>query len=412
MRSLLFVVLLATTASSSARAQAAQAAPVELSREAFVARVLADGPAARALGDRVAVARADARAAGLAPNPSLAWERGAALSGARADETEDAVTLRFPLVVSGRLGLTADAAAAEVASVDLRARWNQAELRRSARWAFDAVLAARARLKVLDEAVSDITELARLVTLRERAGESAGYERSRIELEAALVADERVAAAVENEQAVVVAASLLGVPADALPPLVGELDAEATEPPLSGTGGERSDVQALSSAAAAADLSASAAARRAMPDPTLTLGAQVLDVAEKGRGAGYIIGVEVPLPILDAGGRDAEAARARAQALRAERLTLGASATREQAAARKVYEARRERLVAFRQNVLPRALGLSALASSSWRAGHGDLWVILDAQRAAREARLRSLALALEARNAEADLSLVLGAEE
>ncbi|MFZ4736426.1 MAG: TolC family protein [Bradymonadia bacterium] len=409
MRSLPFVVLVATTASSFA---SAQTAPVEMSREAYVARVVAEGPAARALDDRVRVARTEARAAGLSPNPSLAWERGAAVSGARADETDDAVTLRLPLVVSGRLGLAQDAAAAEAAAVELQVRWGRAELRRSARWAFDAVLAARARVSVLDEAVSEVDALSRLASLRERAGESAGYESLRIELEAALVADERAAATADAEHAAVAAASLLGVSAEALPPLVGDLLTETTDPPPPLEGGERADVKALSSAAAAAELSANAAGRRAVPDPTFTLGAQVLDVAEPGRGTGYVLGVEVPLPVLDGGGRDADAARAHARAVQTERQTLSATAAREGASARRVFESRRARLAAFRQNIQGRAERLRALADSSWRAGNGDLWALLDAQRAAREARLRVLALALEVRNAEADLRLALGAEE
>ena len=402
------LVWIATIAGSGV----AMAEEAALSREAFAARAVENGPFAAALAARLAAARAEREAAGLPPNPAFTWDRAAAVSGGRDGEAEDDLALHLPLVLSGRLGLERAAASADLEAFEARARGQRAELRREARDAFDEVLAARGRLAVLTEAEAAATALTRVLAAREKAGESAGYDRERMELEAALVADQRVAAEAERVRVEVAAAGLLGLPGTSLPPLEGDLGFEsASAVPAPQDPPERPWLQALAHEAAAARAAALAAERRAVPDPALTAGARLLDLGRSGSGLGYVVGLEIPLPVLDSGAREADRARARALAVEAECEAGLQRVRRELAAARANAEARRTRLAAHRRDVLERAERLRDLAAKAWSAGGAELLTLLDTQHAAREARLTALDLALEARRAETELLFLTGDE-
>jgi cobalt-zinc-cadmium efflux system outer membrane protein len=386
------------------------AQPAPLAREAFVSQVLQTGLGARAIDAQVAVAAAARAAAGQWLNPTLSWERSAAISGQRSDETQDEFALRVPVVLSGRLGLERESAAASAVSAELHAEWARAALGRDARLAFDAVLAARARAAILAEATAAIEALGQVVAARERAGQSAGYERLRMELEAALVADLHAAAVLEQSRAESVAGEMLGAPDGVLPALQGDLSPEAPAALPSGPPAvERPDVQALSREVVAAETAARAARRRGVPDPVITAGAQWLDVAEPGRGAAYVVGVEVPLPFFDSGAPAAEVESARGRAAEAARLARVRQAEQTRALARDTLDSKRARLASHRTTVLARAERLLELALGGWKAGATEILTLLDAQRAARDARLSALELALDARNAETELVFTLG---
>lgn len=378
-----------------------------LTREAYVARVLAESPAVRALAGDVAVAEAERDAAGRPPNPTLAWARTAAVSGDRADETEDDLALTFPLVLSGRLRVAQEAATEALAAAEARREHALARLRRAARLAYDRVLAARDRRRLLTEALEAVRSLEEVVAARERAGTSAGYDLVRMSLERALVADLLDSAATEAAQAEAAALALLGGAAG-LPDLADDTAAGETPPPPSAP---RADLRALAHEAAAAGKAALAAERRAVPDPAITAGARLLDIAASGRGYGYVIGLEVPLPVLDAGNREAAVARARAAAAEAERDALELQVGRAEAATRARVEALRDRLARHRTEVLERADQLRALAATAFRAGGADILTLLDAERVLREARLTAIELALALREAETDLFFVTGSE-
>ena len=263
---------------------------------------------------------------------------------------------------------------------------------------------------MLDEAATAIDALGQIVAAREKAGESAGYERLRMELEAALVADLHSAAVLERTRAESAAGALFGATGAALPPFAGDLLADApgavpSGPPIT----ERPDVQALALEARAEARAAEAARRRGVPDPVVTAGAQLLDVAESGRGAAYVIGIEVPLPFFDSGERAAEVAATRSRAAEAERLDRIRQAEHLQALARVGLELKRARLAAHREAVLSKALHLRELAVAAWRAGGAEILTLVDAQRAARDARLAALELALDAQNAETEFVFLLG---
>ncbi len=388
----------------------AVAGPAPMTREAFVERVLRTSPAVASIDARVALGRAGSDAAGRWSNPEVGWQRSAAVSGRRADESEDELTLRLPLVLSGRLGLEREAARASAEAEASRGRGRRVALAREARLAFDAVWASRARVAVLDDASTAVQEARRIVLQRALAGESTGYEGQRMEFEAALLEDLRVAAVAEQARAESRATAMLGAndtdgaafetdptgaPDPALPP----------EPPIAAS----PEVEALEHDRLAAEAEATAAGRRGVPEPTLTAGAQWLDAGEAGQGAAYVVGVSVPLPVFDAGRESAAVASARAHAARTERAERVRLVETERSRLRAELQARRARRATHQEAVLARAERLRELAIAAWKAGGIELPALLDAHRAFREARLSSLELTLDARNTETELLFILG---
>ena len=73
---------------------------------------------------------------------------------------------------------------------------------------------------------------------------------------------------------------------------------------------------------------------------------------------------------------------------------------------------RRERLAIFRKEVVGRAEALQQMAKAAYRGGAADLLALVDAERAARDARLAAIDLALEVVEAESGLRLLAGIYE
>lgn len=389
-------------------------AQVPLDETQYVQRVLEASLEARVARAEAALGKAEAAGAGLWPNPSLEWQRQKNTSGSRAGESQDTLVASIPLVLSGRLSLEAESAERGAEAAEARLARAQGELRREAARAFAEVLAAQQHRAILEESLSVLQELGKAIAVRERAGEAAGYERLRIELESAAVQDALRGAQLNERQAQARALSLLGPDAKQLPPLQGSLAPERELPDgealLAGLEARRSDVRALALEAQSAEVARKAAARSWIPEPTVNAGAQLLDVGQQGAGAGYVVGLSFPLPLFQR--RQGEAARAEARRELAEtrRSALLHSARARLAAALDAVAARRERLTQHRQDVLTRAEELRRIATTAYRGGSSDLLVLVDAERASREARLKAVELALSAAEAETDLLLLVGA--
>lgn len=411
------LLLAATTLASTASGQnVATAGPESFDEETFVRRVLGSGPAAAVVEKEIAAARAESAGAGLWPNPSLSWQReDVSRSGGR--ETQDQVFASIPLVLSGRLGLAADAA-----NLQAQAAQARGERSRTALWQRAVILYTRARTaqertRLLRSQSEAFATLAAAIAVREKAGDAAGYDRLRIELEASSVAQLLRAAEFDQRTTLAEALALIGAsappPPDARFTFTGELAPIRALPDLAtateGLERRRGDARALSLEAQAAQRAASSAGRSWIPDPTVTAGVQTLGAGTE-RGVGYVTGLSIPLPFFEHG----QGPRARAVAARdlAEaRLALTLNEARVQLAA--VFASatgRREQLLRHRREVLPRALQLRTAATAAYRAGGAELLVLVDAERTVREAQLRELDLAEQVVAAETDLLLLSGA--
>lgn len=399
---LMFVVLLIAAPAAAAMDEAE-----------YVRRVLDTGLDARVLEAEADLARAQTVSVGLWPDPSIQWER-------QPNPTEDQVVggqhtlmASIPLVLSGRLGLEARAAARSADAAAARRERARAELRSEAVRAFATALGAIRRREILQKAVAALDEMARIIGVREKAGEAAGYDRARILLERASVDSELKTAVMEEQRASASALRLLGSQDstldldDTLVPARPTADIAAL---VSAIETSRADLEALRLDRQSAELSGRAASRAWIPDPTIGAGALILEDARRGDAVGGVVGLSITLPLFDRGQGDkarADAARTLAVA-RYERLLHAARS--DLTAAAESLRARRVRFQHFRADVLARAREVQRIAAAGYRGGGVELLAVVDAERAVREAELTEVALGLELRDAENDLQLISGA--
>ncbi|MGQ0508308.1 MAG: TolC family protein [Myxococcaceae bacterium] len=384
-----------------------------LTESEYVERVLEASLEAKVLEAEAALARAESVGAGVWPNPSVEWER-------QPNPTEDQVVgaqhvfvASIPLVLSGRLGLEADSATRGAEAGEARWTRARAELRREATLAFASVLAAAERRALLQRSLSTLQGLTRVIEAREKAGEAAGYDRTRITLERAVVEDELRAATLEERRAKRTALRLLGPGVVELPRLSGELAPKRAMPDTAVLLRElasRSDLKALKLDEESAELAKRAAARSWIPELSVTAGALLLEAAQPSARTGYVVGLGIPLPLFDRG----QGPRARAEArqklavARYERLLRVARV--ELAATVDELAARRERLERHTSDVLARAEELRTITAAGYRGGSADLLALVDAERVAREAGLTAVHLTFEVNTSEAELLLIAGA--
>jgi cobalt-zinc-cadmium efflux system outer membrane protein len=405
------VVTIALAVSTPSALHAQGASPIGV--DGFVSLVLDQGLAAKLAASRSAEAGAAVDAAGLWPNPAIGLSRDHNVVGGRAGESDDQLSVSIPLVLSGRLGLEHEAAVGRAAAARASLDRARGTLRHEATAAYIGAVAARRRAEVIATALVALDEIARVVAAREEAGEAAGYDRARIELERARVQDEHRAAVADHASARATAARLSGktvkdLPAfaDALtPPQASDQAAEL----LASISKRRADLRALDLRAEAADRSADAAARRIFPDPVIKAAPTLQDLGSPTWGAGYSVGVSVPLPVFDRGQGTARVARARRDRLVVQRETLLASASARLPAAAAALDAQQEMLRRHDVDVVQRANELTTIVETAYRAGGATLLALVDAQHAQRQALLRSVDLTLRARLTDNDVRLLAG---
>lgn len=403
-RSTLLVFALSTTA----------AAQPALTRDAFVDRALSSGLAARLAEAEAVVEKAELAGAGRWLNPAAQWQREALPGGGAASSTQDFFLLSLPFVPSGRLGLEREAAALSAQAVDTRLQRVRAELRRDATIAFAHLLAARDRRLALDASLEKIRALARVIQARERAGEAAGMDRLRIEMEAAAVEDALRGSHLEALRSKAAALALLGPTADVPPAVEGELTAAMgnveVDALVSDLEKRRSDLTALALEAQSAARAEDAAARGWIPEPSLTAGALVTQLGASESSTGYVVGLSVPLPIFDRRQSEEARAKARGDLARTRHAVLLHQALLGVRAALQAATLSRQRLEHHESEVLKRALDLRESAYAAYQGGSAELLVLVDAERTLRDALLHRVELGLAVAAAEADLLLIAGA--
>jgi cobalt-zinc-cadmium efflux system outer membrane protein len=410
------LVVATIAASTSAMSRAAET----FDESRYVQAVLRSGLEGRVAEAEAALGAAEAVGVGTWANPALGWEREAlgrpgSAPGA-GQVSQDIFYLTLPLVLSGRLGLEREAASKQAEAARARRERARAHLRREASLRFHAVLAVGERRAVIAASLSGLETVAQMISARQRAGDASGYDRHRIELEVAAVRDLARAAAVEENERRAAALALLGPEHRSLPRCsgtVGDMHRESEhEGLLEQLGQRRGDLRADRLESEAAALQRRAAGRRWLPEPTVAGGVQLLDAGRPGSRNGYVARVELPLPLFQRG----QGERARSEALKALTDARRAAAEREAHSRLDALEVaateRRERLAVFRKEVVGRAEALQQMAKAAYHGGAADLLVLVDAERAARDARLAAIDLALEVVQAESGLRLLAGIYE
>lgn len=384
----------------------ARASEPDMTLEAYVARVL-EGPRARVLDARAAEGAAPVEGAGLWPNPALSVQR---QSGPIADQTrgsQDFTLVELPLVYPGRLGAAYDAAEARSGAAADERRSGLARLRLDATATFlDAVRLER-RSRALADARDRLAPIVDAARKRAAAGESAGGDKLRLEVELARLEDEVRAAESDAFAAHRRAEVLAGCPLPAF---------RAAEPSITralpNAGAGRAELDALSSRARAAEHDESAALLRLIPDVEFVGGPSFLSTGASDFALAYAVSLRVEMPLFDRGQGEAARARAERARLNAEREQLVAIYDGALDVARRTAKDKRERAIAFARDVAPRADALFVSTSKAVDVG-GDpsaVLALVDATRTLLDTRLALINLESDSAFADAELLFTSGA--
>ena len=384
---------------------AAMAEPRRITLEE--ALTLARGSPLMAVLDReVDRAAAEQKASGLYPNPELLFLREEA--GGTVDRF---ATLSVPFLLTGRLSLEREAAASGLKAAQARTQQARVSLVRAAvRDAFVNLLAAQEGNAALQRGATQLAELVEVLRARQAAGEASMYDWMRAEREHSEVQADYLQSRGTLERSRRALGALLAIASEDLE-ASGTLEPRGALPgaeEIRARVGSRGDLIALDAEADRAEAQARAAHRRAVPEPTLTLGAKNSQFDELD-GTGAVAGISIPLPFFDRGQGGRAVATSEAALLRAQREALARQAEAESASALAEAAALRDAEKTYREAAGPEEL--VSIARAAYEAGEMRILELLDAYRTALSTRLRSIELGAQARRAEIQLDRSLGME-
>ena len=383
----------------AARVAAADELPAELTADQAVALFRARSPRLAADRATLDVTAADRVEAGIYPNPTLSLGSTNTVRGSDTiGHSQEAIGLELPLLIGGQRAHRERAADARVAARRAELDVDQGKAELEIRRRFLALQAAHEKATALGAAVDDARAVRTIVAGRQQAGAKSSYELERTDLALAALASKQDEALTEAVVASGALAAAVGV-ADWQPRASGVF-----RPAEVGAAGLATDHPAL-----LADASAQAAARsdqalahaEAIPTPSLQL--QGFGTTDP-QGFAVMIGLAIPLPLLDR--NQGAVARARAQehaAALAQRAT-GAELSADLVRATGLERDRRAAVTRFEADAIERLPRVRAMAESSYRSGQGGIVELLDALDAITDARLRDIDLVASALGAALDV--------
>jgi cobalt-zinc-cadmium efflux system outer membrane protein len=366
-----------------------------------VARLSLESPRARAARAEVDLVKAEAMAAGRFPNPSVTLSR-EAVAGA----SENYFLVSQSLPIWGRRGLQTDGAAELVRAAEFRAEDLHRRLRADVRRAFVDLSIVEARERELEANLAALRSLAKVLGVREAAGDAAGFDRLRAEREALDVAATLGDARARRIRAQAALASHFFPPPD---PVLLHAAPLAEQPPLPGADdlvaraeAARTDLLALSREIEAAQLQGRAAARSRVPEPEVVAGLKTASAGDNRHGSVFSLNFAVPL--FDRAQPERAMADAKVRLATAERDARLADISATVRGLRQAAQELRTAADTYRRMSVPTSDQLRRIAQVSYDAGERGILELLDAFQSASAARLRLLDL--EAASAHADIDL------
>jgi cobalt-zinc-cadmium efflux system outer membrane protein len=381
----------------------AQQAPA-LTLDVVLTEALAASPALTAarLGRQEAQARRDI--AGLRPNPDLTLER-------TNDLPRDAASLALPIERGGKRRRRIALADAQAQSGEAELARLTAETRNQVRRAYFALAAEQRRAAETAE-LQRLAENARdAARTRFELGDVPRLDVLQAELSAVQAASETDKALGQLLGARAGLNALLGRPLDSPLAVSTGLDA-GTAPPL-----DTAVRLALGSSTELAELDLGIAEQQAQVELAragavrdLTAEAGVLHDAPPDFTWGWRAALTITLPIFSRGKEQVRLDEATLARLQAERDAAAARVRGEVASAAAAAETQRQALLRFRDEVLPRAAEVEAMAEDSYRSGQTDLTALLQSLQSVHDLRLQAVQAGNDYQNALADLERAIGA--
>ena len=363
--------------------------------------IVRDGPRAQAIRAEMEVTRREQIARLAYPNPSVTYSREAA-GFTEFFQVEQSLPIFGPRAALSRAGVAATAAAE--AERDARL-WL---LRADAAAAAARVVAEQARAESMRVHVRDVERLVEILRIREREGEGSRYDRLRAEQELRDTNQLVTAAVVALAEARSTLAGML--PRDMSIARIAatqaaERPAIPVETLLTRASSTRAELRALQQLVTRATLEAQASRRAHRPAPTVFGGVKRADDGSQ-RETGGVFGLNVALPLFDAGGRDAARWEAERVRVEADRSALEYRIQSEITGASEILAVRQ---TALAQEPAGAAEELVKIAAVAYSEGEVGILELLDAVRTASRARNRIIDLRLESRLAEIALERAVG---
>ena len=351
-----------------------------------------------------AIREAQVRVARQWANPAVGFE-------VTKDSPHENLTFDFPLPLGGVRGRQIDLAKEELTLADVDEKAAMRTLRRNLREAFYGLLGSDERLRLAEDVVGLVRRTREAAQARFEEGAAprldvlaANLGLARAESDLAMARSARTAALAGLN------AVLNQPPAEAVA-VVGDL-AEAPPPP------DFARAMALAAASngelMAAEREAAIEARRLsliraerVPQPTVTFGLPMNAPGEFAVGAA--VGVAMNVPLFNRSQGEIAASQAAIVQIHARRDAARRTVESAVFAALARIQAQRERVESFRTRVIPAATELADLAEESYKSGRSPLLLLIEAQRALRDAKRDYLDALHEFQAALADLEEVIG---
>jgi cobalt-zinc-cadmium efflux system outer membrane protein len=373
----------------------------DLTEREIVDLIVRDGPKAQAIRAETEVTRREQLARLAYPNPAVLYSR----EGAGFTEflqVEQSLPLFGVRAALSRAGVAATAAA----QADRDARlWG---LRAEAGAVVARLTAEQGRLESSEAYMRRVERLIEILRTREREGEGSRFDRLRAEQELREARQVLTSARVALAEARATVAAMLprdsGVGRVRDAPLE-QRSAPAVDALITRAASTRAELRALQRSAERAALESEAARRARLPAPLFFGGLKRAD-DQTGRDQGMVFGLNVSIPLFDAGGREAARWAAERARVESERVAIEQQIRGEIARA---FEALSLRQRAVSQDQEAAGDELMQIAEVAYREGEVGILELLDSVRTASRARTRSIEIRLEARLAQIALERAVG---
>ena len=372
--------------------QATAELPEEVTLAAVVALLRDQSPRSRAEQARIAVAEGERLGAGVWQNPSLSYGGVALAQGTNTGSAwQHQFTLEQPLLIFGQTSARSSAAELGVRAERAQVAADLGERALAARQGFYTLVARQERVKALQESLTELQGLEKIVRGRQAAGDRSVYDVTRLALETSTLDTELSIARTEVADASGRLAAVLGFPGWH-PRAQGELGARELPTDFdqlwSVAQRQRPSIAAAQAAESRARAGLTVARRDWLPVPSLALGTLVTRDANS---VAVTFGASVPLPVFDHG--QGPVARASADIdLQSRRVAAELAETRaELERARAVYLAERDTVAKIEHDQVAQIPVLERMAQQSYQGGGTSVLELLDAFRSVKEIRVTYL---------------------
>jgi cobalt-zinc-cadmium efflux system outer membrane protein len=367
----------------------------------IVDAIVQDGPRAMAIRSSADVVRFEQQARLAFPNPGVMYSR----EGAGFTEF---LQLEQPLPIFGIRAALSRAGIAATAAAEAERDARLWDLRTEAERLVNRWLWAQAQVEATSTDTRAVERLVEVLRVREREGEGSRFDRLRAEQEVAELKQAAVAAAIELSDTRAAVAALLP-PGVTITRVTGVLDGARMpldrEALVARARAARAELRALQFGHDRTALEAEAARRSRWPAPVISGGLKRADT-DIDRERGGVFGLNVTIPLFDAGGRDAARWTAEGARIMAERAAIEHHVRTDVVRAAETLALRQQAITGADDDT---AAELVTTAEVAYREGEIGIVVLLDAVRAASRARLRDLERRLDVRLAEIALERAVG---